>query len=80
MPIYDFKDNNTGEVFTKMMKIAEKEQYLKDNTHIESVLSAPHIIDPVRLGIRKVDSGFKEVLQKIHNNTPRSRLNRTVDI
>lgn len=80
MPTYDFKDINTGEVFTKVMKIAEKEDYLKENPHIESVMSAPTLIDPVRLGVRKPDAGFKEVLQKIHEKTPRSRLNRTADI
>lgn len=80
MPTYDFKDTNTGEVFTKVMKIAEKEDYLKENPHIESVMSAPILIDPVRLGVRKPDAGFKEVLQKIHEKTPRSRLNRTADI
>jgi len=67
MPIYDFKDTTTGEVFEKTMKIAEKSQYLMDNPNLESFISsAPQLIDPVRLGIRKTDQGFKEVLAKIH--------------
>lgn len=80
MPTYDFKDTNTGEVFTRLMKISEREQYLQDNPHIETVLTAPNLIDPVRLGVRKVDNGFKEVLQKVHSKTPGSALNRTTNI
>lgn len=80
MPTYDFRDTNTGEVFTRIMKIADRDQYLIENPHIEAVLSAPNLIDPVRLGVRKTDNGFKEVLQKIHEKTPGSQLNRTAKI
>jgi len=80
VPTYDFRDTNTGEVFTRIMKIADRDQYLIENPHIEAVLSAPNLIDPVRLGVRKTDNGFKEVLQKIHEKTPGSQLNRTAKI
>lgn len=39
------------------------------------MFTAPAIGDPVRLGIRRPDGGFKEVLQKIHQNVPGSNLN-----
>jgi len=74
MPSYDFRNKDTGEVFGKIMKIAEKEQYLIDNPNIEqALLSAPaftgdHIVI-------KRDTGLKEVLQKIHEKTPGSNLN-----
>lgn len=78
MPTYDFRNTETGEVFEKIMKIAEKEQYLIDNPQLEqALLTAPAMGDSVRLGIRKSDNGFKEVLQKIHNNTAGSVLNQT---
>lgn len=81
MPTYDFIDNQTGEQFTKVMKIAEKEQYLSDNPHIQQThLAVPAIGDPVRLGVRKMDGGFKEVLQKIHSRAPGSTLNTTTKI
>lgn len=81
MPVYDFRNKDTGEIFTLNMKIAEKEQYLKDNPHIESYFgdTQMNIGDPVRLGVRK-DGGFKEVLQKIHSRAPGSRLNTIADI
>ena len=41
MPTYTFEDKDTGEVFDKLMKISEKEQYLKDNPNLKSVLTVP---------------------------------------
>ena len=75
MPLYDFRNKETGEVFEKMMSISAKEDYLKENPNIESVLGSNMLIDPVRLGVRKNDAGFKEVLQRIHEKTPGSKLN-----
>jgi len=71
MPRYDFRDTNTGEVFERTMRIADKEQYLRDNPHIEHYHQAfPGLGDPVRLGIRRIDGGFKEVLSRISEKTP----------
>lgn len=76
-PIYDFEDMETGEVITEIMKYEEKEKFLLDNPHLKSViLSAPAICDAVRIGVKKVDTGFKEVLQKIHKRTPGSQLDK----
>lgn len=77
MPTYNFRDTTTGEVFEKFMGISAREVYLKENPNIESMLSgAPMVCDPVRVGARKKDSGFKEVLQKIHERTPDSYMKR----
>jgi hypothetical protein len=38
------------------------------------MFTAPTIGDAVRLGIRRPDNGFREVLQKIHEKTPGSRI------
>ena len=81
MPVYDFKNKETGQVITRTMKIAEREQFLNDNPHLEPYFdSVPSLVDPVRIGVRKTDNGFKEVLQKIHSKTPGSRLNKTAGI
>jgi hypothetical protein len=77
MPLYDFRNKDTGEVFEKFMSISAKEEYLKDNPNIESMLGMNPLIDPVRLGIHRADNGFKEVLQRIHEKTPGSTLNKT---
>ena len=70
----DFKNKDTDEVFEKFMSISSKEAYLKENPNIEAVLGMNALIDPVRLGIRKPDNGFKEVLQRIDEKTAGSRL------
>ena len=81
MPTYEFRDKDTGIVFQKVMKIAEKEDYLKTNPNVEQTFtSAPLLVDPVRIGVRKQDGGFKEVLQKVHERTPGSKLNTTTGI
>ena len=46
------------------------------NSHtVQIVIGAPGVGDPVRLGIRTHDDGFREVLSKIHSSTYKSNLN-----
>lgn len=77
MPTYNFKNKDTGEVIEKIMSISAREQFLADNPHMKQViLHAPPLGDPTKLdSTRKFDSGFKDVLQKIHNRTAGSTLN-----
>lgn len=80
MPLYDFYNKKTKKSFEKFLKIADMEQYLKDNPHIIREFnpgSSPAVIDPVRLGIRKADSGFREIIKQVHDSTPGSQLNKT---
>ena len=63
MPLYDFVDTETGEEFELMLKLSEREEFLKDNPNIKQKVGAPMIVGGVD-GLRKVDDGFKEVLQK----------------
>lgn len=74
MPIYTYRNINTGEVFDKMLKIADKEQFLLDNPELESIIGAPAMGDSVRLGIRRPDNGFREVLSKISDANYKSNL------
>lgn len=76
MPTYSFRNKETGEVFDQMMRIAAKEQYLKDNPHLEQVITGAPAFAGDHITIKK-DTGFKEVLQKIHEKTPGSTLNRS---
>ena len=72
MPTYTFEDKETGEVFDEIMKISEKEQYLKDNPNLKPVLTAPNFVgDHI---ITKMDGGMKETLQKIAERNPNTPL------
>ena len=76
MPIYRFRNTETGEETEKMMKIAELDTFRAENPHLQTIITAPMICDPVRVGARKMDTGFKEVLQRVHEKTPGSELNK----
>jgi hypothetical protein len=75
MPYYIFRDINTEETFEKLMKISELDQYKLDNPHLQTVPQAPGFSDPVRLGRLKPSDGFRDVLQKVKQGSPRSRIN-----
>jgi len=71
MPMYDFKNEKTGEVETHMMKIAEREQFLKDNPHLKQMISAPNInYDGGKSVLQRAGDGWKEVQQRIKSGLP----------
>jgi hypothetical protein len=75
MPTYNFQNKTTNEIVEKTMRMSEREEWLKDNPEWQQIhLEAPCMGDSVRLGIKKNDQGFKEVLNKIHERSPGSRL------
>lgn len=80
MPEYTFYNTKTKKYIEKTMSIAAREQYLKDNPHIEQrITKAPARGDIVRLGLKKPDQGFREVLAKVKEAHPGGKLkqNRT---
>lgn len=75
MPTYTFKNIDTGEVFDKLMTWKSREEYLLQNPNLEPVIGgAPALGDSVRLGVRRNDDGFKEVLSKISSANYKSNL------
>jgi hypothetical protein len=80
MPTYDFKNKETGELTEKFFtSFSKREEYLAENPHLEPVIGAAAIIDPTRLmGVRGIDNGFREVLQKIHERSPGSTLKDSI--
>lgn len=83
MPLYTYKCEHCAHEFEAVLKIAEMHQPVQSpcpkcgvEGHVQkTILGAPSIGDPVRLGLIKPDSGFKEVMQKIHAANPGSNLN-----
>ena len=72
MPTYTFQDTDTGEVFDKILKISEKDNFLKDNPNLKSLVTGINIVAGV--GSIKSDSGWKENLSRIAEAHPRSPL------
>jgi hypothetical protein len=72
MPLYDFKNLETGEVESKMMSIADMQEYVKD-PNIQQVVGAPKIIGEISGSVgRKAGDGWKEVQQRIKSGLPPS--------
>jgi hypothetical protein len=67
MPTYDFLNTETGEEFEEFMSMSAREQYLKDNPHIQQMLGATSTVSGVSI-TGKVPDGFKEVLSKVSEN------------
>ena len=67
MPLYDFKDLTSGEIYTKMMSIADMEEHVKDK-NIQQVMSAPKLISSAKGTLQTAGDGWKEVqdLSLIH--------------
>lgn len=76
MPTYEFRNKETGEVTEVFMKMSAKDQYLVDNPHLEQTMTQAPAFSGDHIALKK-DNGFKEVLQKIHERTPGSVLNKT---
>lgn len=76
MPIYSVMNKDTEEVFEVNMKFADFEQYLKDNTNLTQVFTKfPSLGDPVRLGRRKPDDGFRDVLKTVSSHHKKNIIN-----
>lgn len=85
MPLYDFQCTECQTFFEVQCKISEKENAHActscQSTHTESrIISAPKIGDSIAMGLNQHQRGFKEVLNKIHNKTSGSVMNRTTEL
>lgn len=66
MANYTFYNTKTKKEFDISMPISELDTYKENNPHLQQrIVSAPQLIDPTRLGLRKPDSGFRDVLKKV---------------
>lgn len=76
MPIYSMRNTETQEEFEVTMKYSELQEYLEANSHIQQIFNRfPAYGDPIRMGVRKPDDGFREVLQKGKHAHKRSTIN-----
>jgi len=76
MPRYTFRNNVTNEVFEHDMKISERDQYVQDNPHLTQLITgAPAIGDPSRLGLRKPDAAFRDVLKNVKHIHKKDNIN-----
>jgi hypothetical protein len=65
MANYTFLNKETNEEFDISMPISDLDDYKKNNPHLEQLLTGMRLGDPTRLGLRKPDAGFRDVLKKV---------------
>jgi hypothetical protein len=71
MPTYEFKNNETDEVFEKIMSYDDKVKYLEKNPHIQSYYSKMNIDhDGGQSVLSRAGSGWKEVQDRIKSGLP----------
>ena len=73
MPTYKFKNMTTGEEFEEFFTISGREEFLKDNPHIQQTPSMFGIAGGTGDRIKN-DSGWKENLSRIAEAHPGSEL------
>jgi predicted nucleic acid-binding Zn ribbon protein len=76
MPIYTFKNENTGEEWEDMMTMSERSNLLKNSPHIRQLPPTQMNIIAGHGGLR-TDSGWKENLSRIAEAHPTSELAST---
>ena len=73
MPTYTFYNSETDEQFDDFMSWSQRENYLKDNPHIEPMLTTAALVgDHI---VNRMDGGMKETFSRIaeaHPNSPLS--------
>jgi len=75
MPVYQFRNTKTGEVFEDFISIAAKEELLQKNPHIKQVPTGFAIVGGVGDNMdARTDDTFKEVMAKIAEKNPGSPL------
>ena len=73
MPYYNFRNNETGEEFEEFFTISGREEFLKDNPHIQHTPSIFSMAGGTGDRIKN-DEGWKENLSRIAEAHPRSNL------
>ena len=73
MPYYNFKNNKTGEEFEEFFTMSGKDEFLKENPHIQQTPSMFGIAGGTGDRIKN-DDGWKENMSRIAEAHPRSNL------
>ena len=73
MPKYVFKSTVTGEIIELQLKLAEREEFLKENPKFKQIITSPNGLVSMVGGI-KTDDGFKENMARIASAHPTSEL------
>ena len=74
MPTYSFENTKTGQEWTEIMTIAEKEKYLRKHKDVKQIITAVNIVSGIAGMTYKNDQGWKENMSRIAEAHPTSPL------
>jgi hypothetical protein len=63
MPTYHFENRVTRELHDDFMSISEMEKWMEQNPDWEPVMQPTVALDPMRMGIKKPDARFTDLLK-----------------
>lgn len=70
MPLYDFRNSETGEISTVLLKISELNHYKESNPQMTQVVGAPGLVSGQTLSGGKLPEGFKDRLREMQKQNP----------
>lgn len=86
MPSYDYKCEKCNHVFEESHPISNRKKpekkpcpNCKEKKTVKQMICNPAVCDPVKIGTKKVDKGFQEVLSKIKQHHPAHSMNKRWD-
>lgn len=79
MPLYEFVNTETEEVFEEIMSYDAKKQFLADNQHIKEKFSPIHYGDPFVHRPPKADSDYNSMLKSMKKFYDRSDKTSTIN-
>jgi len=78
MPVYEYSCATCGASFERLLKISQMEDPLAQpcpeceaEGQIDQLVTSAAICDPIRLGIKRPDSGWNDVLGKVKQAHPK---------
>lgn len=74
MPLYQFRNTDTDEVFEKTMPYDDMKKYVAENPHIKNIIGSPRIVGGVGFNLRPTDAHREQIARikdtyKINNIT-----------
>jgi|LWDU01.1.fsa_nt_gi hypothetical protein len=73
MPLYDLKNNETGEIVEKVLTISKMEE-LTGSGVWSQIVGAPHIVSGVGNPLSKTPDAFKDVLRNVKDKSPHATM------
>jgi len=75
MPTYEFLNTETNEIEEHFMSYTKLDEFKENNPHLKQQIGSPNIVG--RVTIRDKTGGFNEVLSRIGEANPASKLAET---